>query len=397
MKATTFLRLALMMFLEYLVWGAWYVTMGTYLGQTLKVSGTEIGLAYSALSIAAMISPFFIGLIADRFFAAERVLGVLHLLGAVLMYFVSQAQDFSTFYPLMIGYTLCYMPTVALANSVSFHQLEADNKWFPYLRVFGTIAWITIGVIIGSLQVEASATQFLISAGLALVMGVYSFTLPHTPPKQKGKKVTAREIIGLDALSMFGNTSFLIFFIASILICIPLTFYYNFTNLFLNESGMVNAAGKMTFGQVSEILFLLLMPFAYKRLGVKWIMIVAMVAWVLRYVFFAHGDMQANVWMLYAGIILHGVCFDFFFVTGQIYADNEAPSHLKSSAQGLMTFATYGLGMFIGSLVSGWIVDRYTTNNVYDWPSIWYVPALLAAGVLLLFFVVFRGRKEAEM
>jgi nucleoside transporter len=394
-------RLSFMMFLNYFIWGAWYVTMSTYLLQTLEFSGTEVGIAYGAGAIAAMISPFFVGLVADRFFATERVLAVLHIIGAGLLYAVSVVDDFGAFYPFLLLYCICYFPTIALTNSVSFHAMGDDNAEFPWVRAWGTAGWIVVNLIIGFMAIEDSALTFQIAAGVSLFMGLYSFSLPHTPPKKKGQKVTAREAIGLDALGVLKDQSFLILFIASVLICIPLSFYYSFTNGFLNEVGFENAAGKMTLGQFSEFGFLLIMPFFFRRLGVKKMILLGMAAWALRYVLFAFGNVDSLVWMFYTGIVLHGICYDFFFVTGQIYADNKAPAHLRSSVQGLMTFATYGLGMFIGTYASGLVVDAYATEGGgHDWVSIWLMPAVFAVGVMLLFFFFFKDRSvdpvEAE-
>lgn len=389
-----------MMFLEYFIWGAWYVTMGTYLNETLQFSGVEIASAYGTGAIAAMISPFFVGLFADRFFPTERVLGVMHLLGAVLMFWASTADSFGAFYPILLGYTLCYMPTIALTNAVSFHQMKDPGKEFPMVRVWGTAGWIVAGLIIGFMKVEAQALPLQMAAGLSVLMGLYSFSLPSTPPKDKGKKVSVSDVLGLDALALLKERSFGVLFLASILICIPLMFYYSFTNPFLNEVGFENAAGKMTLGQMSELLFLLVMPVLFKRYGVKIMMLIGMLAWGARYVMFAYGAPESMVWMLYAGIILHGICYDFFFVTGQIYADNKAPENLRSSVQGMMTFATYGVGMFIGSLVSGPIVDNYATPGgavAHDWTAIWLIPAAFSVIVAILFFVLFKDSGTEEV
>ncbi|TAH17339.1 MAG: MFS transporter [Cytophagales bacterium] len=389
-------QLSLMMFIEYFVWGSWYVTMGTYLTQTLKFDGVQVGVAYSALSIAAIISPFFVGMIADRFFAAERALGVLHIIGGILMYLISNVSTFDNFYPLLFAYTLCYMPTLALTNAVCFHQMNNPSQEFPNVRVFGTVGWIVAGLMLSFLKVEASVMQMTITAGLSFAMGIYSFTLPHTPPKKKGEKVTISDVLGLEALALMKNPSFAIVVIASILICIPLSFYYNFTNLFLNELGMENAAGKMTMGQASEFFFLLVMPLFFVRLGVKKMIMFGMAAWAVRYLLFAFGNTESAIWMLYLGIVLHGICYDFFFVTGQIYVDNKAPEHLKSAAQGMITMATYGIGMFVGSLASGKVLDAYTIDATipHDWQSIWIVPAALALMVLLLFAFFFKEEKQ---
>ncbi|MEM6766775.1 MAG: nucleoside permease [Bacteroidota bacterium] len=400
MNSGIYSRLSVMMFLEYFIWGAWYVTMGTYLNQTLEFSGVEIASAYGTGAIAAMISPFFVGLFADRFFPTERVLGVMHLVGAVLMYWASTAEDFASFYPILLGYTLCYMPTIALTNAVSFHQMKDPGKQFPVVRVWGTAGWIAAGLIIGFMKVEAQALPLQMAAGLSVLMGLYAFSLPHTPPKDKGKKVSIRDVLGLDALALLKERSFGVLFLASILICIPLMFYYTWANPFLNEVGFENAAGKMTLGQMSELLFLLVMPFLFKRYGVKIMMLIGMLAWGARYVMFAYGAPDSMVWMLYAGIILHGICYDFFFVTGQIYADNRAPENLRSSVQGMMTFATYGVGMFIGSLVSGPIVDNYATPGglvPHEWTAIWLIPAAFSVVVAIIFFVLFKDSGTEEV
>jgi len=400
MNVKTRLQLSGMMFLEYFVWGAWYVTLGTYLGATLKFEGSQIGLTYSAFAIAAMISPFFVGMVADRFFPTERVLGVLHIVGAALLYYLAQIEDFSLFYPVIIAYTLCFMPTIALTNSLAFSHMENPGEQFPGVRVLGTISWIIVGLIVGFMEVEAMNTPILIASGASIVMGIYSFTLPHTPPKSKGQKASVRDILGLDAIKLMKDRSFAVLFIASLLICIPLSFYYSFANLYLNDIGVTNAAGKMTMGQGSEILFLLLMPFFFKRFGYKKMLMIGMAAWAARYALFMFGNPTELVWMLYGGIILHGICYDFFFVTGQIYVDERAPKSVKNAAQGLITFATYGVGMFIGSWLSGIIVES-NTNVVDDvkeylWYEIWLIPAVLSAVVLVLFTIFFKEKKAID-
>jgi nucleoside transporter len=384
------------MFLEYFVWGAWYVTMGTYLLQTLKFSGQQSGLAYSTTALAAMVSPFFVGMVADRFFSTEKILATLHIVGALLLYYVSTLTDFGRFYPVLLIYTLCFMPTLALTNSLSFHQMRSPEKEFPGIRVLGTIGWIVAGLIIGWLRVESSAFQFQLAAGASALLGIYSLFLPHTPPQKLGHRVEVRDILGLDALQLMKERSFAIFVLGSFLVCIPLQFYYAFTNPFLNEIGVVNAAGKQTLGQMSEIGFMLLMPLFFVRLGVKNMLLVGMAAWMARYTLFAYGNNDALVWMLYVGILLHGVCYDFFFVTGQIYVDKKASLQIRAAAQGFIAFVTLGAGMFIGSYLSGWVVDQYVVNGVHDWRSIWLIPAAMALGVLLLFAAFFSYREEAK-
>ena len=394
------LKLSAMMFLQYFVWGAWYVTLGTYLGETLQFSGQQIGLAYGTTALAAMISPFFVGMVADRYFATERILTTLYLVGGGVLFVVSSMTSFASFYVVLLVYTLTYMPTLALTNSLSFHQMTDPGKEFPGIRVLGTIGWIVAGLCIGFLRLESTAVPLRIAAGASIALGIYSLVLPHTPPSRKATRVTARGVLGLDALQLLREPSFAVFVLGSFLVCIPLQFYYAFANPFLNEIGMVNAAGKMTLGQMSEIGFMLAMPLCFARLGVKRMLLVGMVAWVARYLLFAFGDNGTLVWMLYGSILLHGICYDFFFVTGQIYVDEKAPVHLRAAAQGLIAFVTLGFGMFIGSWLSGQVVGLYSSTVsgelVHDWQRIWLVPAYGAAAVLLLFAVCFRDREPAS-
>ena len=394
MKHSVRLRLSILMLLEYFIWGAWYVTMGTYLLTSLKVDALEVGAAYANLSIAAIFSPFFVGLIADRFFSAQKVLGILHLLGAFTLYYISTIQEFQEFWWLILLYTFLYMPTMSLANSISFSQMKDPGKEFPRVRVLGTVGWIAAGLLIGFMGLEASYMTFRIAAGCSLILGILSFFLPNTPPKKQ--KVSLASIIGLDALVLFKDRSFNVFFISSIIICIPLAFYYSFANPFLNDLGMENAAGKMTLGQASEFLFMLLMPFALSKLGIKKVMLAGMLAWVVRYILFAFGDIGSGAWMLYMGIILHGICYDFFFVSGQIYIDKKAEGSFRNSAQGLITFATYGIGMLIGSFVSGFVTEAFvfTINGKanYVWQSIWLVPGAIALLVSFLFLLLFKEK-----
>jgi nucleoside transporter len=399
MSRSLTLRLSTLMFLQYFVWGAWYVTMGTWLGETLHFSGEQIGLAAGTTALAAMISPFFVGMVADRFFATERILAALHIVGGLVLFYASAQLTFGPFYAILLAYALCYMPTLALSNSISFHQMTDPEREFPPIRVLGTIGWIIAGLIVGTLGLEATAMPMRIAAAGSIVLGAFCLALPHTPP-QKKSHVTLRDVLGLDALKLMGERSFAVFVIGSFLICIPLQFYYAFANLFLNELHVSNAASKMTLGQMSEMFFMLVMPWFFRRLGVKRMLLLGMAAWTARYALFAYGDNAALVWMLYGGILLHGICYDFFFVTGQIYVDQKAPGDLRAAAQGFIAFVTLGVGMLIGSWVSGRIVDAFRTGAGHAWTEIWLVPAAGAAAVLVLFAAAFgaedRTRRSAR-
>jgi len=393
MKTTIRIQLALMMFLNFFVWGIWFVTMGTYLSTKLYADGVQIGLAYGTQSLGAIIAPFIIGLIADKYFAAQRILGILHLIGGALLFNLSSQSLFNDFYPYLLIYMIIYMPTLALVNAISFKQMTNPEKEFSFIRVWGTIGWIAAGLLIGWLALEKDGSldqTFKIASLVSLVLGVYSFMLPNTPPPKAGTKTSLAEIVGADAISLLKDKNFLIFFLASFLICVPLAFYYQETNLFLNEVGVSNAASKMTMGQMSETLFLFLMPFFFTRLGVKKMLLIGMAAWVIRYICFSYGDAGNNVGLLYAGIILHGICYDFFFVTGQIYTDQRAGEKIRSSAQGMITLATYGAGMLVGFWLAGMIADIYKTGTGHDWATIWLIPAAVAAGILILFALLFK-------
>ncbi len=398
MNPNTRIRLSVMMFLEFFVWGSWYVTMGTYLDKVLGASGVQVGAAYSAMAIATIFSPFFVGMIADRFFSAQKVLGVLHLVGAALLYYLTQVDNPDTFYWILLLYSLLYAPTLALANSVAFRQMKDPSKEFPSIRVLGTIGWIATGLLIDkvfSISTDQLAFTFKMAAAASAVLGLLSFFLPDTPPKARGTETSIAKILGADAFVLFKDRSFSIFFLASVLICIPLSFYYSLTNLYLTETGMQNVTSSMTLGQISEAVFILLIPFFFKRLGVKWMIALGMIAWALRFLFFGYGDAEAGLWMLFLGIVLHGICFDFFFVTGQIYTDSKAGLNIQSQAQGMITMATYGIGMWIGTLLSGYVKDHYTADQVVQWKNVWMVPAMISLGVLVLFILFFNDNRKS--
>ncbi|MEO3406213.1 nucleoside permease [Mucilaginibacter sp. CAU 1740] len=397
-------KLSFMMFLEFFIWGAWFVTLGTFLDKSLHATGAQSGEVFSTQSWGAIIAPFIIGLIADKYFNAEKILGVLHLIGAVLMYQMYSATDVSVFYPYVLGYMVLYMPTLALVNSVSFNQMNDPETEFSSIRVFGTAGWIIAGLAISFLFHWDSPdgigkgmlkNTFLMAGIASAVLGVFSFTLPATPPKvAKGEKVTISQVLGLDALKLLKDPNYAIFFVASILICIPLAFYYQNANSFLTDIKMDNPTGKMTIGQISELLFLLCLPIFFKKAGFKWTILVGMLAWAVRYVLFAYGNAGDLSFMLLIGLALHGVCYDFFFVSGQIYTDARAGAQYKSAAQGMITLATYGVGMLIGFYVAGKISDSYNGPSGHDWKMIWLIPASIAGAVFLLFFLSFKEKRD---
>ena len=394
MKSSVKFQLMSMMFLMFFGWGAWYGQMSKYLLDNLHATGDQVGNAYTTFAIASIFAPFFVGLISDRFFAAQKVMGFLNILGGVILYFLSLERDPEAFFWYILAYTLCFAPNLALSNSIAMNQMSNPEKEFPSIRVTGTIAWIVVTNIIGFYALGDKVAIFEIAMYTSFLLGIYSFTLPNTPPKGD-KNASVAQILGLDALKLFKDRSFLIFFISSILICIPLSFYYAMANPSLTDAHMSNVENKMSLGQASEVIFMLLIPIAFTRLGVKKMLVVGLVAWIIRFLCFGYGDGISSEWILYIGIILHGVCYDFFFVTGQIYTDQKAGEKIKNSAQGLITFATYGIGMGIGSKLSGIVLDYYTVNDVKDWQAVWMVPAAIAGVVLLLFVFFFSEKKTA--
>lgn len=413
------LRLCILMFLQFFIWGVWYVPMWKYLSG-MGVDPVQIGTAYAATGLGAMISPFLVGMIADRFFPSQTVLGVLHLAGGLFLYLAAGAKEWSLFYPFLLLHLICYMPTLAMANSVLFQTVQDAQRDAPPIRTLGTIGWIFSGLLVGSsfltpnglhLQVPEllggskppgnwtglgfTNTPLHLGALASLILGLYSFTLPNTPPKLKGQQVGIGDILGLKALALMKDRSFAVFIICSLLLCIPLSFYFQLTNGFLDALGVANTEGVMTLGQVSEILFLLSIPFLFRKIGVKWMLLIGMAFWVLRYLLFASATPSLHA-LLFIGVIVHGICYDFFFFTGQLYVDKRAPADVRSSAQGFIAFVTLGVGMFLGGILAGKWSGQQTIEGVKNWPAIWQFPALLSAAVLLIFFVFFQDRSTEK-
>ncbi len=400
-------RLSAMMFLQFFVWGAWYTTVAVYMANHGMADLTHW--PYTVNPIAAIAAPFFLGLVADRFFATERVLGVLHLAGgAVMLAAPSTAANPTLFILLLLAYNLCYMPTLGLSNALAFHHIADQETQFPRIRVFGTVGWIVAGLFVSFVlsgfvagaQPEATALPLYTTGVASLVLGLYAFSLPHTPPSARGQRATVGSIAGVDALRALGSRSFYVFLASALLISIPLAAYYNFTQLFLGATGFENIAATQTLGQVSEVGFMLLMPLFFRRLGVKWMLLVGMGAWVLRYVLFALAAPSSVTWMILAAIALHGVCYDFFFVTGQIYVDKKSTAAIRGQAQGLLVLVTYGVGMLIGAQVAGRVYNGFLGASsgltLDQWQDFWYIPAAFAAAVAVLFAVTFRDRVAAD-
>ncbi len=383
-----------MMLLEYFIWGAWFVAMGIYLPAMLKADGGQVGLAYGNAWFGAIVSPFFIGMIADRHFSAQKVLGVLHLLGAVLLWYLAQIRDMAVFPWVLLVYSCIYMPTVALTNSVAMAHTDNQERDFPTLRVLGTIGWIIAGIAVNSRS--ASDFIFILPAVLSVVLGIFSFFLPDTPPKGQSTGGSIRKILGLDALALFKDRAYTTFFVGAILLCIPLSFYYAFTGDYLTVSGVENVTSIMgLLGQGSEVLFMLLLPLFLIKFGVRNILLVAMLAWVIRYLLLSFGGAVLH-WPLYLAVLLHGICYDFFFVTGYIYTDQKAGAQYKSSAQGLFTIATYGLGMTFGSYLGGAVAKMFTVDEVRNWQGLWLVPAGIAALILVVFLFSFKEKQNKK-
>lgn len=382
--------LSLMMFFQFFIQGSWYVTMGTYLGKTLGFTGIQIGLAYGTAAIASIISPVIIGMIADRFFSANRVLAFLNITGSILLVWLTRIEHFSLFFPVLLLYSICFMPTMALTNSISFANLSKPSKEFSRIRLFGSLGWIASGLMISAMGLESFSTPFLIGAAISFISGLFALILPYRAPVKATEKATVSQILGFDAFKLIREKSFAVLLIFSALICIPLAFYDSFTNLFITDVGIENAAAAMSLGQIAEVIFLFSFPFFFLKLGYKGSIVAAMVAWIVMYGSFSMGAFSGNTAFLYGVLPLHGFCFTFFFVAGQLYVDEKAPTSLRNSAQGLITFATYGLGKYGGTLTAGRVVDRFTKGDIYDWAAIWIVPLIMAVVFTLGFVLLFR-------
>lgn len=396
-------KLSVMMFLQFFVWGAWYVTVGNY----MKAHGMfdEVSWAYTVGPIAALISPFFLGMVADRFFSSEKVLGVLHLLGAAAILCAPLAASVSSYWfiAVLMAHMLCYMPTLGLTNTLAFHNLDNQEKQFPLIRVFGTIGWIAANWVVSKFfHADVSPIQFYVTGAAAAALGLFSFFLPHTPPPARGKKASFREIAGVDALSLMKEPAFAVFLVSSFLICIPLAAYYTYAPVFAGKVGFKDEAFAMSFGQVSEIAFMLLMPLFFVRLGVKRMLALGMLAWVIRYGLFAGADSGDIRWMVMLGILLHGICYDFFFVTGFIYTDKKCTKEIRGQAQGLLVLVTQGLGLGLGAQIMGRIVAHYTrgeadqANVMIDWQTVWLIPCVAAGVILVLFVLLFWDKTNGK-
>ncbi|MDB4584734.1 nucleoside permease [Draconibacterium sp.] len=398
MKTKTYLSLSFMMFLEFFIWGVWFVPMGNYL-TTIGFQGDEVGKAFSTLAWGSIISAFFVSLIADKYFSAQKLTGLLHLMGGVLMFFVSRISNPSLFFWVLLLYTICYMPTVALATTIALRHTPNAGKQFPRIRVLGTIGWIIGGLLISWLNLENGPMPMVLAAAASILLGLYSFILPATPPQKKDEQVRFKDIIGLDALKLMKDKSFAVLILGTLFISIPFAMYFPYVNMVMNEAGINDVAGLLSMGQMSEVIFMLLMPLIFIRLGIKRMLLMGMFAWVVRYILFAFGDNDTLVWFFYFGIILHGICYDFFYVTAQIYVDKKAPVDFKASLQGLLTFMTYGVGWLIGTNLSGWELQRSQIMEGgqiigHNWQSVMLLPAAIALVVAILFIIFFKDEKE---
>lgn len=395
--------LSAFMFLQYFIWGSWYASMGTYLANTLGFDGGQVGLAYGAFAIGAMISPFFVGLVADRYFASEKLLAVFGLLGGVVLCLLPQMRTFASFYPTLILYCALYVPTLALGNSLSMHHLADPGRDFPRVKVLSAVGWFAAGVVLSLLAAEQRALQFYIAGATSIVFGLYALLLPHTPPAKTGADVSLGEVLGLDALALMKRPPFAIFIACMFLICIPLYFYFVMMSIYLTELRWEGIAAKMTLAQVSDVVFLFLLPVFLKSLGYKITIFIGILAWALRY-FALAGSVTAltmQVPLIFAAIGIHGVCYDFLFIAGQLYVDEEANARIRGAAQGFIAFILWGAGAFVGTWLAGRVLAAHQLPAVagqpvtYDWQAVWSLPAWGAVGVLVLFLLFFRNPARA--
>jgi nucleoside transporter len=398
-------RLGAMMFLQFFIWGAWYTTIAVYMSN--QGMETLTFWPYTVNPIAAIAAPFFVGLVADRYFATQKALGTLHLLGGLVLLATPATSATPTlFIVMLLVYNLCYMPTLGLTSSLAFHHIEDQERQFPKIRVWGTIGWIVAGLFISfvltpmlaGVKAEQTAWPLYVAGATSILLGLYAFSLPHTPPSAAGRPVSFRSVAGLDAMEQLGSRSFWVFIISALLICIPLAAYYNYTQLFLQAAQVKNIAATQTLGQMSEMLFMLAMPFMFRRLGVKWMLVVGMAAWVVRYALFAAAAPNAIFWMIALGILLHGICYDFFFVTGQIYIDKKSTPEIRGQAQGFFVLVTYGVGMLIGAQIAGNVYNRFLAGadglTLAQWNRFWWLPAAFAAAVTIFFALAFHDRVD---
>ncbi|MFM2479787.1 MFS transporter [Celerinatantimonas sp. YJH-8] len=398
-------RLSIMMFLQFFIWGAWYTSIAVYMSEVGMGSLTHW--PFTVNPIAAVIAPFFVGLIADKYFATQKVLGILHLVGAVILFITPMTtSNHAGFIVLLLIYNLCYMPTLALSNSLAFRNIADQEKQFPMIRVCGTVGWIVAGLFISfvlsnmfHIVAEKTAMPMYAAAIASVILGFYCFSLPDTRPDAANMKVSWREISGISVIRELASPAFIIFIVCSFLICIPLAAYYNFTQLFLNFEQVKNIAGIQTIGQCSEFFFMLMMPIFFRRLGVKWMLLVGMLAWVARYALFAMSVPDSVMWMIIAGIALHGICYDFFFVTGQIYVDKQCNDQNRGQAQGLLVLITYGIGMLVGAQIAGVLYDRLLAGapslTAENWVKFWWIPSIFALVIAVIFFLLFKEKKSA--
>jgi nucleoside transporter len=386
------------MFLQYFIWGSWYVSMGVYLDKTLHFTGSQIGWAYSAFAIGSMVAPFFVGLIADRFFASERMLGVLGLLGGGTLLVLPSVTDFGAFFPLLVLYCATYTPTLALGNSLSLHHLRDAKRDFPQVKVFSAIGWIGGGVLLAYVTDARSPNQYYLAGAVSVAFGLFAFTLPHTPPKKVGKNVSVGEVLGLDALGLLRKPAFAAFILCMFLICVPLYFYFVNMAQYVEELGWTRITATMALAQVSDVIFLVLLPFMLRGLGYKLTILIGILAWLARYLFLwqsAGTDAALQATLIFSAILLHGVCYDFLFIAGQLYVDSESNARNRGAAQGFIAFILWGVGAFVGTNIAGRVqgahaIDPPTGSIAHDWAGIWLQPAWMAAVVLIVFLIFFR-------